>query len=159
MRGFLNCALQVIWRLQKYFKHRFCIRGREDPVKETRHNHSQIPSWWFSEFGRGLASLLISVIIHNLPTGELANIRWSRCAPSDGRGRIACPGARQKNVFELNPKSWVRFKKMGRSEEKDWPFHFKIKANYEVHHRREKTWTSRPLSLPHPLVLLQGSSC
>lgn len=67
---------------------------------------------------QGLDSFLMSIIIHNLSTDELAN-EWYRCVPCDRWGRTACIGVRQKRALELNPERWVGFRKVGRDEGTD----------------------------------------
>lgn len=85
---------------------------------------------------QGLDSFLMSVIIHDLSTGELVN-EWYRCVLCDPMGRTAFVGVRKKSVLELNPKRWIRFWKVDRDEEADWPFHFNVKI-HPVNHSQSK---------------------
>lgn len=104
-------------KITKCSKMSCCLRGIENPVSKTRHNHISeiLPDY---EFMQGLDSFLMSIIIHNLSTDELAN-EWYRCVPCDRWGRTARIGVRQKRAFELNPERWVGFRKVGRDEGTD----------------------------------------
>lgn len=134
-----------------------CLRNRESSWDEAWLHFWDL-SWLFYEFIQGLAYFLISVVIHDLSVGERANIGWYGCEPCDRRGRIACLGVRQKNVFELNPESWLRFRNVGRSEETDWQFHFDIRTNYGVNHSRNELGLPFRCPCPIPLFWLRGSS-
>lgn len=94
---------------------------------------------------QGLDSFLMSVIIHDLSTGELVN-EWYRCVLCDPMGRTAFVGVRKKSVLELNPKRWIRFWKVDRDEEADWPFHFNVKI-HPVNHRANLNFSSTAITL------------
>ena len=129
---------------------------REPSYREEAWSHFWDSSQLFYEFIQGLAYFLISEVIHNLSISELVIIGWYRCVSFDCRERVTFLGVRQKNVFELNPKSWVRFRKVGRIEETDWPIHFKVKINYGENHRWSKLELSFHCPCPVPLYLLWG---
>lgn len=101
---------------------------------------------------QGLDSFLMSIIIHNLSTDELAN-EWYRCVRCDRWGRTACIGVRQQRAFELNPERGVGFRMVGRDEGTDWPLSFNVKTHHQVNQSRSKLALLFHCRYPTPSVL------